>query len=1094
MIEKTYNVGIYCRLSNDDERDGESVSIENQKLLLQSYVRQRGWNEIAVYCDDGYSGTNFDRPGVKRLIEDAKAKKINLILVKDLSRFGRNYIEFGQYTDYLFPSLGCRFIALNNGIDTMSDNGSTDVMCFLNLFNEFYSRDTSKKVKAVKRACAESGKFMGTYPAYGYKRDPEDKHHLVIDEETAPTVRRIFSMRASGMGFRAIAVTLNEEGVLPPGALYYQRKGRSDPRNVNHKWAETTVKALIRSEVYIGNMVQGKTGTLSYKSRKLINKPEEEWIRVEGTHEPIISREVWDTVVSIDKKKVRKTPPTDGIRSIFTGLVYCADCGFKMRNHIERFTYKDGTPGRYSSFICGNYARSGKSACTIHSIYENVLEELVLTDIREKARFVECDGERLAEQISRMKEKESRSRVISYEQEMKAAAARMTELERLMQNLYEDKCTGTIPQTVFQTLMRKYETERAEKAAAIPELEQKVRAQLENRQDANRWMEVIRRYTEITALDENILFELVDRIEVGEARKVNGQRICDVKVVYRYVGSVDDALSQERLEAYEKLYKVGIYCRLSVDDASNSAKAKNYIPADESVSIENQYELLSKFVMLNGWTEVKTYRDDGYSGGNFQRPGFLEMLEDARHGLINLILVKDLSRLGRDFVEVGRYTDVIFPSLGCRFVSVLDCLDTEGDNTDMLHFRSLMNDYHLKDLSNKVKSVLHAKMRSGQYIAAYAPYGYRKSEEDRHRLVIDEEAAAVVRRMFELRRAGMAYGKIAAVLNSEGILSPRWYWAKLYGNGSCKYANLWMYATVKNILTNEVYTGNLIQNQTGSRSYKDDTMIYKPESEWIRHEALHEAIISPEVWNEVQAINRERTLLSADNAPPKPFLFTGKLVCADCKAPLQGNRETQRRKNGTSKKYVSYFCSRYTASGYGACSRHTIYEMTLTELVLSEIRAHAEALELDEAAMLDRLQAQRTAADAERLESVRQEIGKLRRRVHELEQMTVKLYEDKVCGSISAASFAVLLEKTEQERRQRTDRLDTLLAEVREYEQSAADIQSWAAVVRKHLHIRELDRETVDELIDRIEVGEKTVVDGKNVRDIKIYYRFVGNI
>ena len=544
----------------------------------------------------------------------------------------------------------------------------------------------------------------------------------------------------------------------------------------------------------------------------------------------------------------------------------------------------------------------------------------------------------------------------------------------------------------------------------------------------------------------------------------------------------------------KKLYKAGIYCRLSVDDASNSAKAKNYIPADESVSIENQYELLSKFVMLNGWTEVKSYRDDGYSGGNFQRPGFLEMLEDARHGLINLILVKDLSRLGRDFVEVGRYTDVIFPSLGCRFVSVLDCLDTEGDNTDMLHFRSLMNDYHLKDLSNKVKSVLHTKMRSGQYIAAYAPYGYRKSEEDRHRLVIDEEAAAVVRRMFELRRGGMAYGKIAAVLNSEGILSPRWYWAKRYGNGSCKYANLWMYATVKNILTNEVYTGNLIQNQTGSRSYKDDTMIYKPESEWIRHEALHEAIISPEVWNEVQAINRERTRLSADNAPPKPFLFTGKLVCADCKAPLQGNRETQRRKNGTSKKYVSYFCSRYTASGYGACSRHTIYEMTLTELVLSEIRAHAEALELDEAAMLDRLQAQRTAADAERQESVRQEIGKLRRRVYELEQMTAKLYEDKVCGSISAASFAVLLEKAEQERRQRSDRLDTLLAEVRQYEQSAADIQSWAAVVRKHLHIREIDRETVDELIDRIEVGEKTVIDGKNVRDIKIYYRFVGNI
>ena len=544
----------------------------------------------------------------------------------------------------------------------------------------------------------------------------------------------------------------------------------------------------------------------------------------------------------------------------------------------------------------------------------------------------------------------------------------------------------------------------------------------------------------------------------------------------------------------QKRYKVGIYCRLSVDDASNSAKAKGYIPADESTSIENQYELLSKFVMLNGWTEVKAYRDDGYSGGNFQRHGFLEMLEDARHGLIDLILVKDLSRLGRDFVEVGRYTDVIFPSLGCRFVSVLDCLDSEGDNTDMLHFRSLMNDYHLKDLSGKIKSVLHAKMRSGQYIAAYAPYGYRKSAEDRHRLVIDEEAAAVVRRMFELRRTGMAYGKIAGVLNGEGILSPRWYWAVKCGSGSCKYAKLWMYATVRNVLTNEVYTGTLVQNQTGSRSYKDSTMICKPESEWIRHEEAHEAIISPEVWAAVQEVNREKALISANNAPPKPFLFTGKLICADCKAPLQGNRETRRRKNGTSKKYVSYFCSRYTSSGHGACSRHTIYEMTLAELVMGEIRSHAEKLELDEAAVLDRLQRQRSAASAERMEGIRQEITKLRRRIFELEQSTSKLYEDKVCGVITPAAFSVLMQKSEKERLQKTERLDALLSETQQQEQEAAAMQRWSALIRKQLYIRELDRDTVDELIDRIEVGESAVVDGKRVRDIRIFYRFIGNV
>ncbi len=542
---ENYNVGIYCRLSNDDERDGESVSIENQKLLLQKYVRERGWNEVDCYCDDGYSGTNFNRPAVKRLIEDAKSKRINCIVVKDLSRFGRNYIEFGQYTDYLFPSIGCRFIAVNNGIDTMSQNGSTDVMCFLNLFNEFYSRDTSKKVKAVKKACAENGKYMGTYPPYGYKRDPEDKHHFIIDEDIAPNVRLIFSLRAGGMSFRAIALQLNEEGLPSPGTLYYQRKGAPDVRNVNHLWADMTVKTILRNEAYIGNMVQGKSGTLSYKSNKLIAKPKEDWIRVEGTHEPIISREMWETVCKIDAQKVRKSPTSDGIRSIFTGLVYCADCGFKMRNQVERFTYKDGRPGRYSSFICGNYSRSGKTACTIHSIYENVLTEIVLSDIREKAQFAAYDSEALVETITRLKEKESHGRIASCEQEYRATVKRLAELEKLMQSLYEDKFKGTIPESVFTTLMQKYESERSEKSTALPELQVKLKSHSDNRADAQKWAEIIRQYTEITALDEAILFELVERIEVGNTIVIDGQRVCDVKVVYRFVGYVDDATKSE---------------------------------------------------------------------------------------------------------------------------------------------------------------------------------------------------------------------------------------------------------------------------------------------------------------------------------------------------------------------------------------------------------------------------------------------------------------------------------------------------------------------------------------------------------------------
>jgi DNA invertase Pin-like site-specific DNA recombinase len=302
-LEMNRDAGIYCRLSNDDERLGESVSIENQKLLLQKYVKEQGWNEIDVYCDDGYSGTNFERPAVKRMIEDAKSGRINIIVVKDLSRFGRNYIEIGQYTDYLFPQIGCRFIAPGNGVDTSLQTANNDMMGFLNLFNEFHSRDTSKKVRAVKKAYAEQGKYLAAIPPLGYAKNPRDKNSLVIDENTAPIARRLFTLRSTGMGYHQIALTLNGEGVPPPLDLYYAKIGKPNPNRCNHAWSGTGVKQIIRNELYIGNMVNGKSGTLSFKNKKLKRNPKEEWIRVEGTHEPLISREIWDLCVALDKDR-----------------------------------------------------------------------------------------------------------------------------------------------------------------------------------------------------------------------------------------------------------------------------------------------------------------------------------------------------------------------------------------------------------------------------------------------------------------------------------------------------------------------------------------------------------------------------------------------------------------------------------------------------------------------------------------------------------------------------------------------------------------------------------------------------------------------
>ena len=539
-----------------------------------------------------------------------------------------------------------------------------------------------------------------------------------------------------------------------------------------------------------------------------------------------------------------------------------------------------------------------------------------------------------------------------------------------------------------------------------------------------------------------------------------------------------------------QIYNVGIYCRLSVDDANNSAKAKTYIPADESVSIENQRELLSKFVMLNGWVEVKTYVDDGYSGANFQRPGFQEMMEDARKGVINLILVKDLSRLGRDFVEVGRYTTEIFPALGVRFVSVLDCLDTDGDNTDMLHFRSLMNDYHLRDLSSKIKSVLHSKKASGQFVAAYAPYGYKKSDEDNHKLVIDEVSAAVVRRIFDMRKSGMSYGGITAVLNREHIDAPRFYCYQRTGRDTSKVTRLWADNTVKVILRNEVYLGNLRSNHTGTQSYKNHSKIQKPESDWICHVGAHEAIITAETWEAVQELNRTAKA-KYRGTEQVPKLFSGKLVCADCKHTLYGAVETHRHKDGSEKKFVSYHCSLYRRSGRSVCSWHTIYEKTLVQIVLSEIRTQAKAVVFDEAAIVRKIMRD-NAKGSEQMDMIRKEIAQLRHRIQELENLTAKLYEDKISGTVSADSFSVLMQRNETERQEKIARLEALLPEVNRVDKETADVQTWMAHIRKYLDLKELDRGIVEELIDHIEIGERTVIDGQRRQEIKVFYRFVG--
>ena len=537
-MQETYNVGIYCRLSREDERTGESVSVENQREMLSRYVLEQGWNLYSTYCDDGVSGTTFDRPMFNQMIADARAGKINLILCKDLSRLGRDYIEAGRFTDIVFPSMGCRFIALNDGVDTIHKNNEMLVI-LKNVMNDLYARDTSSKIKAVKRSSFQAGKYVGCYAPIGYLKSPEDKHVLVIDPATAPIVRRIFDLRCQGCSYRKIATTLNTEQVPTPSSFYYLRQGKPNIRKEGGYWQAQTVKAILQNEVYIGHMVQNKTGNVSYKVHKQVDKPESEWIRVEGTHEPLVSMEVWELVRTIEKQNTRSRTQANGETALFAGLLRCMDCGSLMRSYHDGRRRKDGSKSSYRSYACGRYSSGGKTVCTAHIMNQRVLIEIVLTDIRAKAELAKRDPDSLIERIQAQRRAATAGEIKRAQATLTAVEKRLAELSRLTQAIYEDKVMGRIPEAVCVQLMNQYEAERTEKLEQRAHLSGELEAYQQETDDVQQWMSLIREYAKLEELDRPTLLRLIRRIEVGERKKEDGREVRDIRIHYNFVGYIE---------------------------------------------------------------------------------------------------------------------------------------------------------------------------------------------------------------------------------------------------------------------------------------------------------------------------------------------------------------------------------------------------------------------------------------------------------------------------------------------------------------------------------------------------------------------------
>ena len=526
MKQKHYIAGLYYRLSQEDERQGESVSIDNQRAILRKYAEERGFEIHDEYIDDGVSGTTFQRPGVQRLLDDAKTGVINTIIVKDLSRFGRNYIEVGQYVDYVFPAFGIRFIAIQDNVDTENrDSGAMEMMPIMNVFNEWHAANTSKKIRAVKRSNAREGIYTAKKASYGYKMGTDKKRAPVIDEETAPVVKRIFEMYASGISPRKIAETLNLEGVPSPATYAYEKFGQKAKPDAVGLWSAITIREMLDKIIYIGHMPQLRWTSLSYKNHKRFRKNEEEWSVVYNTHEPIISQELWDKVHQRRKSVAQGRKTKVGYTHPLSGFLFCADCGNKMK--LCTSVSRKGT--RLYHFDCGYHIRYGKAYCFSHYITAGALEEIILGDIREMAQRIVLDEKAIREDFIRHNAELADNAVKSVKKELQAKRKRTEELSRLIQVAYEDRVKSKMPEEICIGFIQKYSDEQKILEAEIAELEKKLAETENTMQSADDFIRNVKKYLEAPELTREMCYELIDRIIIGGSPKTTGkERVIDI--------------------------------------------------------------------------------------------------------------------------------------------------------------------------------------------------------------------------------------------------------------------------------------------------------------------------------------------------------------------------------------------------------------------------------------------------------------------------------------------------------------------------------------------------------------------------------------
>lgn len=522
-------IALYVRLSRDDDNEGDSNSIANQIAILTKYAKDHGITNYKIYKDDGYSGTNFNRPGFQEMLSDIENGLVSTVIVKDMSRFGRNYLEVGMYTEIMFPDKDVRFIAVNDGVD--SDREDNDFTPFRNIINEWYAKDTSKKIRAVFKAKGMSGKRLSTQAPYGYVRDADG--NLLVDEDSAPVVKLIFQLAAEGNGPGKIARTLREMEIVTPGTLEFQRTGRTkryDPDNPCF-WRSSTISKMLAQQEYLGHTVNFKTTKKSYKSKKKIENPKEKWVIFENTHEALISQEQWDIVQK--NRQQRRRPTRMGDMGMFSGLLFCADCGHTLNLNRTKSWARE-----QDNYTCGAY-KQGKGKCSAHYIRATVLEQLVLENLREVISFAREDEEEFVRQAMENKMALHRQEQAQAKRLLEQQTRRMSEIDAIIKRLYEDHVIGKLTDDRFAKMSADYEQEQETLQISTDQLREVVEASERQTVNMDSFLKIVRKYTVPDKLFPELLNALVEKIVVHAPDKSSGHRIQQIDIHYNFIGEIE---------------------------------------------------------------------------------------------------------------------------------------------------------------------------------------------------------------------------------------------------------------------------------------------------------------------------------------------------------------------------------------------------------------------------------------------------------------------------------------------------------------------------------------------------------------------------